>query len=194
MTRATQPIGIAFIAAAAVAVLAVHAGAHTPIVQINSSVWSGVYAPAQAERGKAVYARHCGRCHGDDPANTRNPLSGDRFAEHWESRTLADLFHRIRDTMPPGEALTVGEADKLDALAYVLQLNGFPAGRSELTRDADALAAIQITGQRGPIPVRTGTLVRVAGCLELRDDREWQLTNAAEPERTTLDTHSPQPS
>lgn len=153
-------------------------------------MWSGVYAPAQANRGKTAYARHCSRCHGDDPANSRNPLSGDRFAEHWESRTLADLFHRIRDTMPPGEAFSVGEADKLDALAYLLQQNGFPEGRAELSSDADALATIQITGKSGPIPVRTGTLVRTAGCLELHDNREWQLTNATEPERTALGTAS----
>jgi mono/diheme cytochrome c family protein len=157
--------------------------------QSRSSVWDGVYTATQADRGKAAYAKHCGRCHGENPANSRNPLSGDRFAEHWESRTLADLFHRIRDSMPPGEASTVRETDKLDALAYLLQQNGFPAGR-ELTPDADALATIQITGKGGPIPVRTGTLVRTAGCLELRDDREWQLTSATEPERTALDAAS----
>jgi cytochrome c5 len=108
-----------------------------------SSVWDGVYTAAQAERGKQVYVGHCARCHGDDLANSRNPLSGDRFAEHWESRTLADLFHRIRDTMPPGEASTVGETDKLDAVAYLLKQNGFPEGRAELTSDGDTLATIQ---------------------------------------------------
>ena len=155
-----------------------------------SSVWDGVYTAAQAERGKQLYGRRCGRCHGEEPANARNPLAGDRFAEHWESRTLADLFHRIRDTMPPGEAVTVTDVDKLDALAYLLQQNGFPEGRAELPSDDDALATIQITGKSGPIPVRTGTLVRIAGCLELRDDRQWQLTNASGPERTALDTAS----
>ena len=156
----------------------------------TSSVWDGVYAAAQADRGKTAYAKYCSRCHGEDPANSRNPLSGDRFAEHWESRTLADLFHRIRDTMPPGEASTVGETDKLDAVAYLLKQNGFPEGRAELTSDGDTLATIQITGKGGPIPVRTGTLVRTTGCLELRDNHEWELTNATEPERTALDTAS----
>jgi len=177
--------------AAVAAVITVQAGADAPIAQTSSSVWTGVYARAQADRGKAAYARYCSRCHGDDPTNGRNPLSGDRFAEQWESRTLADLFHRIRDTMPPGEAVTVGEADKLDVLAYLLQQNGFPAGRAELPPEGDTLATIQITGKSGPIPVRTGTLVRTAGCLELRDDREWELTNATEPERTVLDIASP---
>ena len=145
MSRVSTRIGIA--SSVAAAVLSVQAGAHTPIAQTNSSVWSGVYASAQADRGKAAYARHCSRCHGDDPANSRNPLSGDRFAEHWESRTLADLFHRIRDTMPPTEALTVGEADKLDVLAYLLQL-------CEVL-GVDALAALNAkidrNGERFPV-------------------------------------------
>ena len=155
-----------------------------------SSVWDGVYTAAQAERGKQVYVGHCARCHGGDPANSQNPLSGDRFAEHWESRTLADLFRRIRDTMPAGQVAAVEDLQKLDAMAYLMQQNGFPEGRAELTPDADALATIQITGKGGPIPVRTGTLVRTTGCLELRDDREWQLTSATEPERTALDAAS----
>jgi cytochrome c5 len=170
--------------------LATHVGAQQPDAQSMSSVWDGVYTASQVDRGKAAYARHCSRCHGDDPANSRNPLSGDRFAEHWESRTLADLFHRIRDTMPPGEASTVGAADKLDALAYLLKRNGFPEGRAELPSDGAALATIQITGKGGPIPVRTGTLVRTTGCLELHDDRVWQLTSATEPERTALEAVS----
>jgi len=170
--------------------LATQVGVPQADAQSTSSVWDGVYTAAQVDRGKAAYVRHCSRCHGDDPANSRNPLSGDRFAEHWESRTLADLFHRIRDTMPPGEAATVGAADKLDALAYLLQQNGFPEGRAELPSDGDALATIQITGKSGPIPVQTGTLVRTAGCLALHDDREWQLTNATEPERAAFGTSS----
>jgi mono/diheme cytochrome c family protein len=179
---------------AAATILALQAGGQAPIAQMNSSVWSGVYSPTQAERGQAAYARHCSRCHGDDPVNGRNPLAGDRFAEQWESRTLAELSNRIRDTMPPGEAFTVGAADKLDILAYLLQRNGFPPGRAELTSYGDALATIQITGKSGPIPVQTGTVVRTAGCLELRDDREWELTNATEPERTALGTARPRSS
>jgi len=170
--------------------VAAQVGATQQTARSLSSVWDGVYTAAQAERGKQVYVGHCARCHGDDLANSRNPLSGDRFAEHWESRTLADLFRKIRDTMPAGQVAVVEDLRKLDAMAYVMQQNGFPEGRAELTPGADALATIQITGKGGPIPVRTGTLVRTTGCLELRDDREWQLTSATELERTALDTAS----
>jgi len=150
------------------------------------SVWDGVYTAAQADRGKAVYASHCNRCHGEAAVNRENPLNGERFADHWEARTLADLFRRIA-AMPPGaSAETVATADKRDAMAYVLRLNGFPEGSAELPGDDEGLAAIRITGKNGPAPMKTGTLVKVAGCLRARAGREWELTDAAEPERTSL--------
>ena len=152
------------------------------------SVWSGVYTAPQADRGKVVYAGHCARCHGDDLGAVRGyPLAGERFIDHWESHTLEHLFRRIRDTMPPaGEAVTVGENDKRDVMAYLLQQNGFPAGSAELARGDNELATVQITGKAGPRPLKTGAIVRVAGCLAQRE-REWELTGAAEPEWTTLD-------
>jgi mono/diheme cytochrome c family protein len=159
------------------------------VTQDTRSVWSGVYTAAQAERGKAVYAGHCARCHGDDLGATRAyPLAGERFMDHWEAHTLEHLFRRIRDTMPPGgDAGTVGENDKRDVMAYLLQQNGFPAGSAELAHDDDELATVQITGKTGPGPLKTGAIVRVAGCLAPRGERDWELTSAAEPERTTLD-------
>jgi quinoprotein glucose dehydrogenase len=152
------------------------------------SVWSGVYTAEQAERGKAVYARHCSRCHGDDLGGARNsPLAGERFMEHWEAHTLEHLFRQIRDGMPPGDAGSVANSDKRDAMAYLLQQNGFPPGSRELVRDDDELAIVQITRKAGPGPLKTGALVRIAGCLAQRRERDWELTGAQEPERTTLD-------
>lgn len=188
-TLTTRRLLQLFLATAAAAFpLRIHA--QRPSAPSGSSVRDGVYTSSQAERGSAVYVRHCARCHGDDLANPRNPLSGERFVEHWESRTLADLFRRIRDTMPAGEVATVDDSEKLDTMAYVLQQNGFPEGDAALTADADALGGIQFTGNSGPQPLRTGALVRTAGCLDLRGERDWQLTNATEPRRATLDTPS----
>jgi len=157
--------------------------------QDTRSVWSGVYTAAQADRGKAAYASHCGRCHGGDlGAIQAYPLTGERFMDRWEGHNLEHLLRWIRDTMPPGgEARTVGENDKRDVMAYLLQQNGFPAGSAELAHDAAELATVQITGKTGPTPLKTGAIVRVAGCLAQRGERDWELSSAAEPERTTLD-------
>ena len=63
--------------------------------QDTPSVWNGVYTTAQADRGKAVYIKHCSRCHGDDLGGNRSyPLSGEGFMEHWEAHTLQHLFRR----------------------------------------------------------------------------------------------------
>jgi mono/diheme cytochrome c family protein len=158
--------------------------------QSRPSIWAGAYTSAQADRGKAAYQDHCARCHGETAATARYPLFGAGFIDQWEERTLADLFRKISDTMPPGAATTVAERDKIDVVAYLLQQNGFPEGGAELTTDAGALAATQIVGETGPRPIRSGALVRAAGCLGQRNEREWQLTSATEPVRTSLDPAS----
>src|SRR5262245_51151720 len=188
MFRAHRPFGFLRLLAVALA-FTVRASAQPP-PRAHSSVWTGVYTGAQAGRGKSAYLKHCARCHGEDAAASSNPLSGQPFIDHWEERTLAELFRRIRDTMPRGEPAAVADADKIDALAYVLQQNGFPAGDTELTADADALAAVQIVQETGPGPLKSGALVRVVGCLVQRSERDWQLTSATEPERTSLDPAS----
>jgi cytochrome c5 len=43
------------------------------------AIWAGVFSPAQADRGAAVVATHCSRCHGEGRS-----LSGDVFMLHWE--------------------------------------------------------------------------------------------------------------
>src|SRR5262245_18226349 len=144
--RMTRSLAIVPVTALAAALA--HAPAAASAAAQNGSVWDGVYTAAQADRGTAVYASHCSRCHGDTAASRENPLSGERFADHWEARTLADLFRRIRDTMPPGASVvTVDAADKRDAMAYVLRQNGFPDGKAELPADDEGLAAIRITGK-----------------------------------------------
>jgi len=152
------------------------------------SVWSGVYTTAQADRGKAVYARHCSRCHGDDlGADRAYPLAGERFMDHWEAHTLEHLFRVIRDTMPRDDAGSVDVNEKREVMAYLLQQNGFPAGQTELAHDDDGLATVLIVRKTGPGPLKTGAIVRVAGCLVQQGERDFELTGAMEPERTRLD-------
>ncbi|HJZ74723.1 MAG TPA: cytochrome c [Vicinamibacterales bacterium] len=155
----------------------------------DNPLWRGVYTAAQAERGKALYVRHCSRCHGDDLGGRRDyPLSGERFMERWEARTLEHLFVLIRTSMPPDGVNTVDSNDKRDIVAYLLQQNGFPAGTSELPHDTAVLATFAIERSSGRTAPRTGSLVRVTGCLTLRDEQAWTLINATEPERTALRT------
>src|SRR5262245_37506042 len=160
-----------------------------PLRAQDNAIWSGVYTTAQAERGKALYTRHCSRCHGEDLGGRRDyPLSGERFLDHWEAHSLEHLFVLIRDSMPPDGTNTVDPSDKRDIVAYVLRQNGFPAGTTELSQDVAVLATFEIERRSGPTAAKTGSLVHVTGCLTRQGERNWVLTHATEPEKTALPT------
>ena len=105
--------------------------------------------------------------------------------DHWEANTLGQLLAQIRE-MPPGAPATVDDAGRRDVMAYLLQQNGFPEGGTDLGTDDRILDTIQIVRRAGAGALRTGVVVRVAGCLAKRGEREWELAGATEPERTAL--------
>lgn len=147
-------------------------------------VWTGVYSLEQADRGKAVVAAHCAPCHGSS-----QPLSGDIFMLHWQGRDVARLFQKIKDTMPPrNQSAMVGENDKLDAVAFILQQNGFPQGAGDLQRDEAALAQIKLVPREGVPQLRSGSVVRAFGCLQRGEGSVWKLVSSTAPEPTELDS------
>ena len=141
-----------------------------------------VYSAAQAERGKKVVENHCVACHGDNLSGLEGPaLIGNSFMVKWEPLDLGALFKDIRDTMPSGAVSSVTNEDKLDAIAYLLQQNGYSEGNVELTVNLEALSRIPLSRQTGPVTLRTGSLVRVTGCLAAGKDNAWMLTSAGVP-------------
>ena len=150
----------------------------------RTTVWDGVYTTDQAARGEAVYDRHCSACHLADLGGSleARPLAGDRFMEDWGEGTLDTLFTRIRSLMPFDDPATLSDDAYLDSVAYILQFNGFPAGRLELM--ADSLADVQIEGREGPGPVPSFALVQVVGCLIQGPDESWILARSTDAVRT----------
>jgi sugar lactone lactonase YvrE/mono/diheme cytochrome c family protein len=110
------------------------------------SVWDGVYTEAQAQRGQAAYTANCAMCHGPQLAGTgeAKPLAGPEFLSNWNGLTLGDLFDRTRTTMPQQAPATLPREAYADALAYILKVNGFPAGAAELDKRSEVLAGIRI--------------------------------------------------
>lgn len=148
-----------------------------------ADIWQGAYSEAQAERGKAVYLTACIRCHGADLAGTTAPaLKGDRFFDTWGGDSVSRLFEKIRDTMPPNFGTILDDTAKLDIVAFILQTNGYPAGKD--LPSGNGLAAIQIL-RRGEQPrVQNFALVQAVGCLARSNDR-WVLRTASTPVATT---------
>lgn len=116
------------------------AGAQAP-----KSVWDGAYTEAQSKRGAAAYTANCSECHspelmGDGFAPA---LAGAEFLNAWNGLTVGDLFERIRISMPPGKESSVPAQAKADIVAFILQSNKFPAGKTELAATTDALKGIK---------------------------------------------------
>src|SRR5581483_2084240 len=149
-------------------------------------VLDGVYTEAQAERGKASFlAGRCGGCHQLDLSGDRGPaLKGDAFLAHWANGPLNALFRKISETMPPNAPNDVSDEAKIDIVAYLLQANGFPAGKNELGLDPERLEAIEIARRGGRAETPNFSLVQVVGCLGDGPNRSWLLTRTRDPVAT----------
>ena len=111
----------------------------------SRSVWDGVYTEEQGKRGDEVYKKECAACHGAELTGGESapPLTGGAFQANWNGLTLGDLFDRIRKTMPQSKPGSLTRQQDSDVLAFMLSVNKFPAGKTELYRQSEMLKEIR---------------------------------------------------
>ena len=109
------------------------------------TVNDGVYTAAQATRGEAAYRLQCVMCHGASLAGDAGPpLTGDGFLGPRDEQPVSDLFDKIRSTMPQQAPGTLTESQVADLVAFILQVNRFPAGSVELAASPASLRQIAL--------------------------------------------------
>jgi len=118
--------------------------------QATRSVWDGVYSEAQAARGDPLFDRECAGCHGPDGegGGMAPALSGAAFNANYDGQSVGDLFERNRTTMPVGKEGQLSGQQNADITAFMLQVNKFPAGSSELAGQAMTLKMIKYLAQK----------------------------------------------
>jgi len=118
--------------------------------QTTKSVWDGVYTTEQANRGRQGYADSCASCHGPEltGGEMAPALAGGEFMAGWDGLTVGDLFERIRISMPQNSPGSLSGAQNADILAFMLASNKFPAGTSELGKDAMILKTIKFEAKK----------------------------------------------
>ena len=118
--------------------------------EATRSVWDGVYTQEQADRGRPLYNEHCASCHADTlmGGEMSPPLVGGEFLSNWNGLTLGDLFERIRTTMPQNKPGKLTREVNADITAYILSVNKFPAGKTELPHSAEFLKDIRIDSEK----------------------------------------------
>jgi quinoprotein glucose dehydrogenase len=111
----------------------------------EKSVWDGIYTDDQATRGKQLYSDACASCHGPEltGGEMAPPLVGGDFTSDWNGLTVGDLFERMRISMPQNAPGSLSGQQNADILAFMLQANKFPAGQTELAKDAMMLKSIK---------------------------------------------------
>ena len=118
--------------------------------QTDKSVWDGVYTEDQSKRGQPIYVEKCASCHSSDLTGGESapPLAGGQFMSNWEGLSAGELFKRMKESMPQNKPGSLSGQDNADILAYMFQVNGFPAGKTELARQPEALGNIKLESQK----------------------------------------------
>ena len=102
-----------------------------------------VYSAAQAAEGRDIYDGRCKNCH------TAISHTGPPFRTNWDRRPLSDLWDYILEKMPKDAPGTLDEDEYAKVLAYILRMNGMPAGADVLPANKKLLKAIRIDA---PVP------------------------------------------
>jgi mono/diheme cytochrome c family protein len=92
------------------------------------------FTAAQAAKGKTAYDATCAVCHGSTMTNGAygTPLADEYFKTKWFHRSVRALYDRARTTMPPSNPGLLPADTYADVVAYILQVNGFKAGKAPL--------------------------------------------------------------
>ena len=105
----------------------------------------GIYSEAQAARGESLFQQHCAACHGARlEGNPAVALTGPSFRARWEdgNHTLDDLYYIVRTLMPNTAPGSLSRPQYADIVSYILKVNGYPAGESELVPKAAIMKAV----------------------------------------------------
>ena len=118
--------------------------------QSERSVWDGVYTAEQSKRGEMLYANNCASCHGSalGGGESAPPLAGGEFFANWNGLTLGDLFERIRVSMPADRPGKLSREQNAAVLAFMLNVNQFPSGKTELEHQPEVLKQIRFEAEK----------------------------------------------
>jgi hypothetical protein len=104
----------------------------------RTSVLDSVYTVDQAAEGKALFDQLCLRCH------AAPDFASARFHEKWDSLTLHDLYALVSRNMPFDQPGSLRPRQTVELLSFILSMNGYPSGNTELGWTQQELSGIQI--------------------------------------------------
>ena len=110
--------------------------------QSGKTIADGVYTTGQAERGEQRFKTTCSSCH------TPGSFGGGAFADRWYGQTMGEVFDFVSNAMPENDPGGLSKEEYANVLAFILKVNGYTAGDSELPTTPAELKALRIA----PVP------------------------------------------
>lgn len=104
---------------------------------------SATFTDAQADRGRDLFRARCTECH------YSSEFSDSQFKFKWSRRSAGSLYEMIQTEMPETEPGSLSPEETVDLVSYILHMNGFDPGPTELAPDPDLLDAIELARIRG---------------------------------------------
>lgn len=112
-----------------------------PTPAAPSTGMAAVYTAEQADEGQLLFRDFCSGCH------SPSEFQGQGFLGSWGGRTAYDLHGFISQNMPEDAPGMLSPQEYADIVAYVFELNNFPAGNERLTPDEARLRLVRIPGR-----------------------------------------------
>jgi hypothetical protein len=107
---------------------------------------TAIYTTEQAERGSQVFGYRCIACH------QRTDYANPDFRLKWNGQSAFALFERIRSSMPDTDPGSYGINEYQEVVAYILRMNGLPAGNAPFAGDSVAKATVLDFALYKPVP------------------------------------------
>ncbi|MDN5205699.1 PQQ-binding-like beta-propeller repeat protein [Fulvivirgaceae bacterium BMA10] len=106
----------------------------------------GVFTDRQVEAGGELYMNACSSCHGKNlrGSESGSPLIGGRFLSKWKDGSAGALFSYTKRTMPLNNPESYDDETYSELLAFILNANGYPAGKNPLSSKKDELDRITL--------------------------------------------------
>ena len=99
---------------------------------------SAFYTTQQASRGDGLFRDNCVSCH------SSSEFAGSSFQRRWRNRAVGDIYEFVLYSMPDDNPGGLPEQTYADIVAYLLSLNDFPSGSSELPTSMEALMMMKM--------------------------------------------------
>jgi mono/diheme cytochrome c family protein len=122
------------------------------------------YTADQAARGRLLYNRECAYCHQID--QNRSPLGFSlalapkllQRATQYGQALFPSVFYLYKrlETMPADDADRISPRERTDITAFLLQINGLPAGDTELPPVKTAMKAMVLPSEPGFVHLFNG--------------------------------------